>query len=148
MLDMAAEQLAAEATAAEGKQLERASGPYVPPTPDENTSRDLREAHEYYLTPRAQHPRASNKMLMRSMPLVLEFDAFAFADVLLTQPMLLIAGGEAGSLWHTHRLAGMMGARAKVVIVPGAAHMDSYDRDQFVGKALREIVPFMKEKLA
>ena len=32
------------------------------------------------------------------------FDAFALVETLLTQPLLIIAGSEAGSLWHSKEL--------------------------------------------
>ncbi|KAI1839246.1 hypothetical protein JX266_014543, partial [Neoarthrinium moseri] len=35
---------------------DRAVVPYVPVKPDDKTPRDLREASDYYLTPRCQHP--------------------------------------------------------------------------------------------
>jgi fermentation-respiration switch protein FrsA (DUF1100 family) len=64
----------------------------------------MKEAHDYYLTPRSQHPRAANKMLIRSLPLILNFDAFQFAEIFLKRPVLLIAGEKAGSKWHTEKL--------------------------------------------
>lgn len=61
---------------AENGGAEYAISLYVPATPDDETPFDLKEAYDYYLTPRAQHPRAENKMLVRSTPLVMKFDAF------------------------------------------------------------------------
>ncbi|KAI9034736.1 alpha/beta hydrolase, partial [Aspergillus affinis] len=77
---------------------------YVPTVPDENTPYDLRDAADYYLTPRAQHPNAQNKMLVRSQQLILNFDAWDFADMYLTQPTLIIYGDLAESKWHSERL--------------------------------------------
>jgi len=57
-LDAAAKQRTAEAGGAEP-----VLNPYVPADPDANTPRDLIEASEYYLTPRAQHPNAKNQWL-------------------------------------------------------------------------------------
>lgn len=74
------------------------------PQPDEDTPDGLKEAYDYYLTPRCQHPRAANKMLIQSLPLVLNFDAFDVADVFLQQPTLVIVGEKAGSKWHSDRL--------------------------------------------
>jgi fermentation-respiration switch protein FrsA (DUF1100 family) len=62
--------------------------PYVPDTLDENTPWDLREAHDYYLTSRAQHPNAQNKMLVRSTPLLMRFDAFQ-SDLSTIKPINL-----------------------------------------------------------
>ncbi|KAE8138253.1 X-Pro dipeptidyl-peptidase protein [Aspergillus pseudotamarii] len=132
---------------AEAKGAERAAAPYVPPQPDNTTPRDMREASDYYLTPRAQHPRAQNKMLYLSFPRVLTFDAFHLADVFLKQPVLLIAGDKAGSLWHTERLDKLIGGAAKKVIVPNGAHMDFYDNEAYVGPAAQNVAEFMNQHL-
>ncbi|KAJ6142884.1 hypothetical protein N7471_002337 [Penicillium samsonianum] len=139
---------AAAQITAEVKGAERAAAPYVPPQPDNKTPRDLREASDYYLTPRAQHPRAENKMLYLSFPRVLTFDAFHLADVFLKQPVLLIAGSEAGSLWHTERLDKLIGGATKKIIVPKGAHMDFYDNEAYVGPAVKDVAEFMKTNLA
>jgi fermentation-respiration switch protein FrsA (DUF1100 family) len=138
-------QAAAQITT-EAKGGKRASAPYVPPQPDDKTPRDMREASDYYLTPRAQHPRAENKMLYLSFPRVLTFDAFHLADVFLKQPALLIAGENAGSLWHTERLDKLIRATKKI-IVPNAAHMDFYDNEAYVGPAAENVAEFMKKHL-
>ncbi|GFP59577.1 hypothetical protein ACSS6W_010950 [Trichoderma asperelloides] len=142
-LEAAAAQITAEA-----KGAERASAPYVPPQPDDKTPRDMKEASDYYLTPRAQHPRAANKMLYLSFPRVLTFDAFHLADVFLTQPVLLIAGEEAGSRWHTEKLDKLIGGATRKLIVPKAAHMDFYDNETYVGPAVVDVTEFMKKHLA
>lgn len=109
---------------AEVKGAERASAPCVPPQPDDKTPRDMKEASDYYLTLRAQHPRAAEKMLYLIFPRLLTFDAFHLVDIFLTQPVLLIAGAEAGSPWHTEKLDKLFGGATRKLIVPKAAHMD------------------------
>jgi fermentation-respiration switch protein FrsA (DUF1100 family) len=139
---------AASQITAENSGTELASAPYVPPQLDDKTPFDLKEAHDYYLTPRAQHPHAANKMLIRSLPLVLNFDAFQFAEIFLKQPVLLIAGEKAGSRWHTEKLDKQIGGATKKVIVPNGTHMDFYDKQPYVDEAVKNVVEFMKEKLA
>ncbi|EHK20804.1 uncharacterized protein TRIVIDRAFT_50413 [Trichoderma virens Gv29-8] len=139
---------AAAQITAEAKGAERAAAPYVPPQPDDKTPRDMREASDYYLTPRAQHPRAENKMLYLSFPRVLTFDAFHLADVFLKQPVLLIAGSDAGSLWHTQKLDKLIGGATRKVIVPNGAHMDFYDNETYVGPAALDVAEFMKKHLS
>ena len=138
---------AAAQITAEAKGGERAAAPYVPPQPDDKTPRDMKEASDYYLTPRAQHPRAENKMLYLSFPRVLTFDAFHLADLFLKQPVLLIAGEKAGSLWHTERLDKLIGSATKKIIVPNGAHMDFYDNEAYVGPAAENVAEFMRKHL-
>ena len=138
-LDAVAQQISAENLGAE-----YATAPYVPAQPDQKTPYDLKEACEYYLTPRAQHPRAENKMLVRSTPFVMTFDAFLLAEIFLTQPVLLIAGEEAGSKWHSERLEKLLAGKAKTIYVPKGTHMDLYDKLEYVDPAVDEIASFMK----
>ena len=78
--------------------------PYVPKVGDTTAPRDLREAADYYLTPRGQHPNAPNKMLFTSASCMVAFTGFDQVETLLTQPLMVIAGSEAGSLWHSKEL--------------------------------------------
>ncbi|KAI9034876.1 alpha/beta hydrolase [Aspergillus affinis] len=141
-LDQAAAQITAETQGSE-----RAAAPYVPPQLDDKTPYDLKEAHDYYLGPRAQHPRAENKMLFLSFPRVLTFDAFHLAGLFLTQPTLLVAGENAGSLWHTEKLSKILDGKAKKVILPKGTHMDLYDKEEFVKPAAKNVVEFMQANL-
>jgi hypothetical protein len=61
------------------------------------------------------------------------FDGFGQADKLLTQPLLLVAGSEAGSLWHSQELIEKAASKNKeLFIIKGATHMDLYDGKQYV----------------
>jgi len=130
-----------------GADREAAAAPYVPPQSDDKTPHDLKEAYDYYLTPRAQHPHAANKMLIRSPPLVLNFVAFHLANGYLRQPVLLIVGEVAGSTAHTEKLDKIIGGATKKVVVPKGTHMDFYDKERFVDPAVRDVSEFMKAQL-
>ncbi|KAJ2977084.1 hypothetical protein NQ176_g4574 [Zarea fungicola] len=139
-LDQVAQAISAEATGSEP-----ATAPYVPPTLDDSTPHDLREAHDYYLTPRAQHPNAANKMLLRSTGLVMNFDAWQFADVFLTQPLLIIVGEKAESRWHSEKLHDILDGKhtaLEKVVVPNGRHMDFYDDETYINPAIDKIVKF------
>ncbi|KAI8629512.1 X-Pro dipeptidyl-peptidase protein [Xylariaceae sp. FL1651] len=129
------------------------SAPYVPPALDDAMPRDLRESHDYYLTPRGRHRNAQNKMLLRSVPLVMNFDAWHFADLFLSQPLLVIVGGKAESRWHSEKLCQLLlgGKRKKenlkTIVVPEARHIDFYDRDEFVDPAIEDIVKYFGDHL-
>jgi fermentation-respiration switch protein FrsA (DUF1100 family) len=142
-LEAAAAQRTAEAHGAEV-----AFAPYVPAQPDADTPYDLAQATEYYLTPRAQHPNAKNKYLMsKSLSKIFAFDAFHLIEDLLTQPILMVAGSDAGSLWTTTGLHSRVRSDKKLVIVDGATHMDFYDVPKYVDLAVAEAVPFFRNNL-
>jgi hypothetical protein len=141
LLKAAAAQRVAEANGAEPKYIE-----YVPSAPDSNTPRDLREASEYYLTARAKHPNSQNRMLFTSVDKIFAFDALNQAD-LLTQPVLFIAGSEAGSRWQSEELHTKLKGSKELFIVSGATHMDLYDRPQYVNPAVDKLTSFLKRYL-
>ncbi|MER5502812.1 alpha/beta hydrolase [Streptomyces sp. NPDC002561] len=141
--------LARQRTAEASRGAEPTYLPYVPAEPDENTPRDLAEASEYYLTPRAQHPNAKNKFLFtRSVSRIFTFDAFHMVEDLLTQPLLVVAGSEAGSLWMSTELHGRARTTKKLALVEGGTHMDFYDIPKYVDQAISAATPFFNEHLA
>lgn len=140
---------AAQQRTAEAQGAETAFAAYVPVEPDQDTPHDLAQASEYYLTPRAQHPNAQNRYLMaESLPKIIAYDAFHLVEDLLTQPTLIIAGSEAGSLWASTELHSRVRSEKKLVIVDGATHMDFYDVPKYVDLAVAEAVPFFQKNLS
>ncbi|GAB7325546.1 hypothetical protein MBLNU13_g09548t1 [Cladosporium sp. NU13] len=87
---------------------------YFPDPVTNSTPHDLVQSNEYYVTPRVQYPTSPNIMVSKGLPLILGFGALLGADSYLTQPTLLIAGADAGSLWHTERLDNMVGGAHQI----------------------------------
>lgn len=141
-LDAAAAQRTAEAGGAEPVYV-----PYVPAVGDTTAPLDLQEAADYYLTPRGQHPNAPNKQLLSGQLYGATFNGFEKIDILLTQPLLIVAGSEAGSLWHSQELYQRAASTQKQLdIIDGATHMDLYDgpgSDQ----AMQRLAPFFTNTL-
>jgi len=123
-----------------------AYSPYVPNLGDTTAARDLREAADYYLTLRGQHPNAQNKMLLTSLTSWAAFDAFNLVDPLLTQPVMIVAGSEADSLWHSDELYAKAQGKKELFIVSGLAHMDLYDGTG-LSTAVEKIAPFFHANL-
>jgi hypothetical protein len=143
---MATLEALAKQRTAEAAGGEPAYAPYVPQLGDTRAPRDLQEAAEYYLTPRGQHPNAQNKMLMNGLGAWVAFDAFDLVETLLTQPLLIIAGSEAGSLWHSQELYAKAPGPKELFIIEGAGHMDLYDGEG-VSKAVSKLSPFFTSNL-
>lgn len=119
--------------------------PYVPAVGDRSAPNDLQEAADYYLTPRGQYATAPNKMLMTSLSSMVSFTGFDRIDTLLTQPLMIVAGSNAGSLWHSQELHAKAATRQKeLFIVDGATHMDLYD-GKGVDTAMAKLSPFFKQ---
>jgi fermentation-respiration switch protein FrsA (DUF1100 family) len=122
--------------------------PYVPELGDTTAPRDLQEAADYYLTARGRYPTSTNKMLMTSTSTLASFTGFEGADTFITQPLLMVAGSEAGSLWHSRELHAKAASKDKeLFIIPGVTHMDLYD-GRGATTAAAKLAPFFKNKLA
>lgn len=67
---------------------------------------------------------------------------------LLTQPILMVAGSEAGSLWHSTGLHARVRGPKRLVVVDGGTHMDFYDVPKYVDRAVEEATPFFTDHLA
>ncbi|EJB8474229.1 alpha/beta hydrolase [Citrobacter freundii] len=121
---------------------------YVPKLGDTSAPKDLQEAADYYLTERGKYPTSTNQMLMTSISTLASFTGFEGADVYLTQPLLIVAGSKAGSLWHSQELHNTSASVQKTLhIIPGATHMDLYD-GQGATVAASKLAPFFKKNLA
>lgn len=141
-LDAVAKQRTAEAHGDKPKYVT-----YVPVTPDSTTPNDLKEASEYYLTARGQHPNAPNKMLFTSLDKMYAFTALDQVDTLLVQPSLFIAGSAAGSLWHSQEAYQKAKGEKELFIVDGATHMTLYDGKDHVTLAVGKLSPFFTHNL-
>jgi hypothetical protein len=83
--------------------------------------------------------------LESSVDKILAFDAFHGVDTLLTQPILLIAGSDAGTKWHSDRAYELAKGEKELFVVPGGTHMSLYDKD--VGKAMPKLLEFFGKHL-
>ena len=150
-LDAIAQQRTAEARGAEplivgyipGSEAERAQAGL--------DNIDIVEAVDYYTTPRGQQPGSPNKLRLTSTGAAVGWDAFHFAEVLLTQPLHIVIGsipGGFGSYRDGLELYGRARSSQKSIqIVEDVSHYDLYDKPEPTGKALEQLVPFYKKHL-
>lgn len=61
------------------------------------TDRDILEATDYHKTPRGQKPGGWTRMLFSHAQKTLSWDAFAFAETLLTQPVMVVVSEKVGA---------------------------------------------------
>lgn len=112
---------------------------------------DIVEAVQYYTTPRGQQPGSPNKLRLTSTAAAVGWDAFHFAEVLLTQPLHIVIGsvpGGFGSCRDGLELYGRARSSQKSIqIVEGASHYDLYDKPEPTAKALAQLVPFYRQHL-
>lgn len=112
---------------------------------------DIVEAVDYYTTPRGQQPGSPNKLRFTSTASALSWDAFAFTEMLLTQPLHIVIGDVPGG-FGSYRDGYELFLRSRTTekslqVVKGASHYDLYDQPEATAKALEQIVPFFNRHL-
>lgn len=115
------------------------------------TDIDVLEATDYYKTVRGQQPNGATRQLMSFSGAAMGWDAFLNAEVLLTQPLMVVIGDKPGGFgayrdgWEIYSRAAS--ANKHIVVVEGWSHYDLYDKPEPVGIAMAKIVPFFKDSL-
>lgn len=127
----------------------------LPPSPEfakanGMTERDVFEATDYYKTARGQQPGGATRMLFSHAQKTLAWDAFAFAETLMTQPVMVVVGqkvGAFGAFRDGQELYGRVVASKdrQLVDLPDWSHYDLYDKKEPVGIAVANIVPFFQK---
>ncbi|GJF67837.1 alpha/beta hydrolase [Staphylococcus argenteus] len=146
----------AELRTAEANGSEPYVTQYIPNSPEELAQTgideiDVKEAVDYYRTPRGQSENSPNKWSYSGSAALYTFDAFFPAEKLLTQPVQIIAGdvpGAFGSYRDAYDLYNRARSTEKYLhIVKGATHYDLYDQPEQVNEALSKLVPFYNQYL-
>lgn len=109
---------------------------------------DVLEATDYYKSARGQQPNGATSGLFSFNSAAMAWDAFAHAETLLTQPLLVVIGDKPGGFgayrdgWEIY---GRAASQAKQIFVAvGWSHYDLYDQPEPVALAMAQIVPFFK----
>ena len=111
---------------------------------DENTHPIQREFYDFYRTPRGEYTPASSSRELTTHPTLtsnikfMNFYPFNDIETISPRPMLFIAGADAHSREFSEEAYKLAGQPKELVIIPGAGHVDLYDRV--------DLIPF--EKLA
>ncbi|MBH2563170.1 alpha/beta hydrolase [Serratia marcescens] len=111
------------------------------------TERDVFEATDYYKTARGQQPGGATRMLFSHAQKTLAWDAFAFAEVLLTQPVMVVVGEKVGA-FGAYRDGMEVYGRAtasqhrELVSLADFSHYELYDKPEAVREALDKVLPF------
>jgi len=116
------------------------------------TERDVFEATDYYKTPRGQSEGGATRMLFSHAQKTLTWDAFAFAETLMTQPMMAVIGqkvGAFGAYRDGKEIYGKSFASKdrQLVELEEWSHYDLYDNPEPVALAMQQILPFLANHL-
>ncbi|CAJ0544919.1 Ff.00g084570.m01.CDS01 [Fusarium sp. VM40] len=86
------------------------------------------EAHNYYRTSRGQYPTSPNLNLWRSIDLLATYRSFTFMNLISPRPLLMIAGGDADTLYFSEQAMAIAQEPKELYIIPGLTHIDLYDK--------------------
>lgn len=112
---------------------------------------DVLEATDYYKTPRGQQPNGATSILFSQMGAGFGWDAFYLAEVLLTQPILVVVGNKPGGFgayrdgYEIVRRAAS--TKKELLVLDNVSHYELYDQPHAVGQALAKVIPFFQENL-
>ncbi|MDS2171846.1 alpha/beta hydrolase [Nesterenkonia sp. CL21] len=91
---------------------------------------------DYYRTERGYHPRSINSNTAWTATTPASFFAFPLMARLdeIIAPVLMISGDQAHSLYYSQDVHGEAPGKTELVVVPGADHVDLYDK--------KDLIPF------
>ncbi|GEE00890.1 alpha/beta hydrolase [Gordonia spumicola] len=125
----------------------------LPPTVDDAQGLDIdvAEATEYYKTDRGQAPNGCTQSLVSRRAGGFGWDAFTHAEVLQTQPLLMVIGDKPGA-FGAYRDGMEIYRRSpstnkQLVVAEGYSHYDLYDLPAATTIALDAAIPFFNEHL-
>jgi len=88
----------------------------------------MSEFWEYYAMPRGHHPRSHGPFTATSNMAFMNFPLMNFVKDISPRPILFIMGEKAHSRYFTEDVYEMAAEPKELVIIPGARHIDLYDR--------------------
>lgn len=106
-----------------------------------------RQGYAYYAQTHA-HPNSQTNSTVDSLQDLMEFDVNTNVD-LINQPLLMIAGDKADSLYMTQEIfANAIGTDHKeLFLIPNATHMETYWKQPYVEQITEKLIGFYGENL-
>ncbi|WLG93590.1 alpha/beta hydrolase [Pseudomonas sp. FP198] len=118
---------------------------------DENTHPIQREFFDFYRTPRGEFTPASSSRDLTTHPTLtsnvkfMNFYPLNDIETISPHPMLFIAGADAHSREFSEEAYKLAGQPKELVIIPGAGHVDLYDRVDLI--PFDKLTSFFKSNL-
>ena len=103
------------------------------------------EFQEYYVLERGHHPRSIGGFTVTSAMSHLNLGRLAHLADIAPRPILFVTGENAHSRWFTDDALAQVGDNGTLIVVPGARHIDLYDRTDLI--PFGQIAGFLNEAL-
>lgn len=119
----------------------------IPTTLSENDTDNTREFFDYYRTPRGQHPNSTTSYSYSSLAPMMNFFPFVQIETISPRPLLFIVGERAVSAYFSEDAYNKAAELKELFVVPGASHVDLYDRPEYMSISLPKLDTFFKQNL-
>lgn len=90
------------------------------------------EFFEYYVADRGRHPRSIGGFTQTSALAHINFGELRHVQDIAPRPILLVTGDQAHSRYFSETIAEQAEDGAELLVVPGARHIDLYDRTDLI----------------
>ena len=119
----------------------------VPDKLSPNDTENTREFYDYYRTPRGAHPNTATNYSFTSVAPMMNFFPFAQIETISPRPLLFIVGEKAVSAYFSEDAYSKAAEPKELFVVPGASHVDLYDRPEYMRVSLPKLDGFFKQYL-
>lgn len=119
----------------------------IPESVSDRDTENTREFYDYYRTPRGQHPSSTGYYTFTSLAPMMNFFPFAQIETISPRPLLFIVGERAVSAYFSEDAYSKAAEPKELFVVPGASHVDLYDRPEYMKITLPKLDAFYKEYL-
>lgn len=106
----------------------------------------FRESFDYYVEGSHKHPASTGWGLLRYDELA-HFHPFEHMDWIAPRRLLMIVGTDADTKHFSEDAVKQAGETAELYYIEGASHMDLYDTDKYVDRAVEKLTDFYHKTL-
>ncbi|HMM04163.1 MULTISPECIES: carboxymuconolactone decarboxylase family protein [unclassified Dysgonomonas] len=119
----------------------------IPTQLSDSDTENTREFFDYYRTSRGGHPNSTTSYSYTSLAPMMNFFPFAQIETISPRPLLFIVGERAVSAYFSEDAYSKAAEPKELFVVPGASHVDLYDRPEYMGISLPKLNSFFKQYL-
>ena len=119
----------------------------LPEKVDASTPQYALDFLDYYDTPRGKHPNSTGYYSYTSLAPMMNFFPFAQIETISPRPLLFIVGEKAVSAYFSEDAYVKAAEPKELFVVPGATHVDLYDRPEYLKITLPKLDSFFKQYL-
>ena len=119
----------------------------LPEKVDANTLQFALDFLDYYDTPRGNHPNSTAYYSFTSLAPMMNFFPFVQIETISPRPLLFIVGEKAVSAYFSEDAYQKAREPKELFVVPGASHVDLYDRPECMKVSLKKLDEFFKQYL-